>query len=67
MRKDAPVCFPDEPNGFFDPKMSVRVYRVRHLAQRFNMQRNTASHYLNQLVAQGVLLQKSIPVLLYFA
>ncbi|VEA13892.1 transcriptional regulator [Salmonella enterica subsp. enterica] len=50
-----PACFPDEPNGFFDPENVSEVFTARYLAQRFNMQRNTASHYLNQLVAQGVL------------
>ncbi|QUI98837.1 hypothetical protein KCP74_01700 [Salmonella enterica subsp. enterica] len=39
----------------FDPENVSEVFTARYLAQRFNMQRNTASHYLNQLVAQGVL------------
>ncbi len=39
----------------FSGKCQCEVFIARHLAQRFNMQRNTASHYLNQLVAQGVL------------
>lgn len=55
MRKDALLAFLMNQTDFFDPENVSEVFTARYLAQRFNMQRNTASHYLNQLVAQGVL------------
>lgn len=42
---------------FFDPDNLSEVFTASWLARRFAMQRNTASHYLNQLVAQDVLVK----------
>lgn len=57
MRKDALLAFLTNQTDFFDPEHISEVFTARYLAQRFNMQRNTASHYLNQLVAQGTLVK----------
>lgn len=57
MRKDALLAFLTNQTDFFDPENVSEVFTARYLAQRFAMQRNTASHYLNQLVAQGVLIK----------
>lgn len=59
MRKDALLAFLMNQTDFFDPENVSEVFTARYLAQRFNMQRNTASHYLNQLVAQGACSAKS--------
>ncbi|HFZ8994909.1 TPA: sigma 54-interacting transcriptional regulator [Citrobacter freundii] len=57
MRKNALLAFLTNQTDFFDPENISEVFTARYLAQRFAMQRNTASHYLNQLVAEGVLIK----------
>ncbi|MFW0765367.1 sigma 54-interacting transcriptional regulator [Trabulsiella odontotermitis] len=51
------LTFLANQTDFFDPKNLSDVFTARYLAQRFSLKRNTASHYLNQLVAQGVLVK----------
>ncbi|MDU4093238.1 MAG: sigma 54-interacting transcriptional regulator [Pantoea sp.] len=57
MRKDKLLNFLINQTDFFDPQQVSEVFTAAWLAQRFAMQRNTASHYLNQLVAQGELIK----------
>jgi sigma-54 dependent transcriptional regulator of gfr operon len=57
MRKDKLLNFLINQTDFFDPHNLSEVFTAAWLAQRFAMQRNTASHYLNQLVAQGELIK----------
>uniref|UniRef100_UPI00296E774F sigma-54-dependent transcriptional regulator n=1 Tax=Enterobacter sp. TaxID=42895 RepID=UPI00296E774F len=57
MRKDDLLTFLINQTDFFDPHDVSEIFTARHLAQRFGLQRNTASHYLNQLVTQGVLIK----------
>ncbi len=57
MRKDDLLTFLINQTDFFDPHDVSEIFTARHLAQRFGLQRNTASHYLNQLVAEGVLIK----------
>ena len=57
MRKDKLLNFLINQTDFFDPQNISEVFTAGWLAQRFGMQRNTASHYLNQLVAQGELIK----------
>lgn len=57
MRKDKLLNFISNQTDFFDPQNVSEVFTAAWLAQRFAMQRNTASHYLNQLVAQGDLIK----------
>ncbi|MEQ4530236.1 MAG: sigma 54-interacting transcriptional regulator [Mixta sp.] len=57
MRKDKLLNFLINQTDFFDPQNLSEVFTAAWLAQRFAMQRNTASHYLNQLVAQGELMK----------
>lgn len=57
MRKDDLLTFLINQTDFFDPHDVSEIFTASHLAQRFGLQRNTASHYLNQLVAQGVLIK----------
>lgn len=57
MRKDKLLNFLINQTDFFDPQNLSEVFTAAWLAQRFAMQRNTASHYLNQLVAQGELIK----------
>ncbi len=57
MRKDKLLNFLSNQTDFFDPQNVSEVFTAAWLAQRFAMQRNTASHYLNQLVAQGELIK----------
>mgnify|MGYP003772636623 CR=1 FL=1 len=57
MRKDNLLNFLINQTDFFDPHNLSEVFTAAWLAQRFAMQRNTASHYLNQLVAQGELIK----------
>ena len=57
MRKDNLLNFLSNQTDFFDPQHISEVFTAAWLAQRFGMQRNTASHYLNQLVAQGDLIK----------
>lgn len=42
---------------FFHPDEISEVFTTRYLARRFSMQRNTVSHYLNQLVSRGTLIK----------
>ncbi|KNC92140.1 sigma 54-interacting transcriptional regulator [Trabulsiella odontotermitis] len=51
------LTFLANQTDFFDPQNLSDVFTARYLAQRFALKRNTASHYLNQLVAQGVLVK----------
>lgn len=53
MRKTELLAFLQNQTDFFDPDNLSEVFTASYLAGRFAMQRNTASHYLNQLVAQG--------------
>ena len=57
MRKDKLLNFLLNQTDFFDPHHLSEVFTASWLAQRFAMQRNTASHYLNQLVAGGQLIK----------
>ncbi|WP_352411083.1 sigma 54-interacting transcriptional regulator [Mixta sp. BE291] len=57
MRKDKLLNFLINQTDFFNPQQVSEVFTAAWLAQRFAMQRNTASHYLNQLVAQGELIK----------
>ncbi|WP_194417523.1 sigma 54-interacting transcriptional regulator [Klebsiella quasipneumoniae] len=57
MRKTELLAFLQNQTDFFDPDNLSEVFTASWLAQRFAMQRNTASHYLNQLVAQDVLVK----------
>jgi sigma-54 dependent transcriptional regulator of gfr operon len=57
MRKDDLLTFLINQTDFFDPHEISETFTTSHLAQRFGLQRNTASHYLNQLVAEGVLIK----------
>ncbi|ENZ8364154.1 sigma-54-dependent transcriptional regulator, partial [Klebsiella pneumoniae] len=57
MRKTELLVFLQNQTDFFDPDNLSEVFTASYLAQRFAMQRNTASHYLNQLVTQGVLVK----------
>ncbi|ELB7200771.1 sigma 54-interacting transcriptional regulator [Enterobacter hormaechei] len=57
MRKDKLLNFLLNQTDFFDPQHLSEVFTASWLAQRFAMQRNTASHYLNQLVAEGQLIK----------
>lgn len=57
MRKDDLLTFLINQTDFFDPHDVSDIFTASHLARRFDLQRNTASHYLNQLVAQGVLIK----------
>ncbi len=52
---------------FSDPDNLSEVFTASWLARRFAMQRNTASHYLNQLVAQDVLGENQHPAGLFSA
>ncbi|QHM73861.1 sigma 54-interacting transcriptional regulator [Mixta intestinalis] len=56
-RKDNLLNFLLNQTDFFDPHHISEVFTASWLAQRFAMQRNTASHYLNQLVAEGALVK----------
>lgn len=56
MRKTELLAF-CKSDRFFDPDNLSEVFTASWLARRFAMQRNTASHYLNQLVAQDVLVK----------
>ena len=56
MRKTELLFFA-KSDRFFDPDNLSEVFTASWLARRFAMQRNTASHYLNQLVAQDVLVK----------
>lgn len=57
MRKDDLLTFLINQTDFFDPHDVSENFTAGHLAQRFGLQRNTASHYLNQLVTQGALIK----------
>lgn len=57
MRKTELLAFLQNQTDFFDPDNLSEVFTASWLARRFAMQRNTASHYLNQLVAQDVLVK----------
>jgi transcriptional regulator with AAA-type ATPase domain len=57
MRKTELLAFLQNQTDFFDPDNLSEVFTASYLARRFAMQRNTASHYLNQLVAQDVLVK----------
>ncbi|SQC48465.1 transcriptional regulator levR [Klebsiella pneumoniae] len=58
MRKTATVGFFCKIRPIFStPDNLSEVFTASWLARRFAMQRNTASHYLNQLVAQDVLVK----------
>lgn len=57
MRKDDLLTFLINQTDFFDPHDISKIFTASHLAQRFGLQRNTASHYLNQLVAAGVVIK----------
>lgn len=57
MRKTELLAFLQNQTDFFDPDNLSEVFTASYLAGRFAMQRNTASHYLNQLVAQDVLVK----------
>ncbi len=56
MRKTELLAF-CKSDRFFDPDNLSEVFTASWLARCFAMQRNTASHYLNQLVAQDVLVK----------
>ena len=51
------LTFLANQTDFFDPENLSEVFTASYLAQRFALKRNTASHYLNQLVAQGLLVK----------
>lgn len=51
------LTFLANQTDFFDPENLSEVFTARYLAERFDLKRNTASHYLNQLVAQGELVK----------
>lgn len=55
--RDELLTFLANQTDFFDPEKLSEVFTASYLAQRFSLKRNTASHYLNQLVAQGVLVK----------
>jgi len=57
MRKDDLLTFLINQTDFFDPHDVSAIFTASHLAERFGLQRNTVSHYLNQQVAQGVLIK----------
>ncbi len=57
MRKDDLLTFITRQTDFFNPHDVSEVFTASYLAKRFAMQRNTASHYLNQWVAQGILIK----------
>ncbi|MFB2832017.1 sigma 54-interacting transcriptional regulator [Aeromonas jandaei] len=57
MHKTELLTFLAKQTDFFDQDNPSEVFTAKYLSQRFSMQRNTASHYLNQLVAQGVLVK----------
>lgn len=57
MRKTELLAFLQNQTDFFDPDNLSEVFTAGYLARHFAMQRNTASHYLNQLVAQDVLVK----------
>ncbi|NUU68393.1 sigma 54-interacting transcriptional regulator [Enterobacteriaceae bacterium BIT-l23] len=57
MPKDDLLTFLTNQTDFFNPRDVSEVFTASYLAQRFGMQRNTASHYLNQWVAQGLLIK----------
>ncbi|STS88153.1 transcriptional regulator levR [Klebsiella variicola] len=57
MRKTELLAFLQNQTDFFDPDNLSEVFTAGYLARLFAMQRNTASHYLNQLVAQDVLVK----------
>ena len=61
MRKTELLAFLQNQTDFFDPDNLSEVFTASWLARRFAMQRNTASHYLNQLVAQDVLVKIRCP------
>lgn len=56
MRKTELLAFAKSDRFFRSDNLS-EVFTASWLARRFAMQRNTASHYLNQLVAQDVLVK----------
>jgi len=51
------LSFLANQTDFFDPQNLSEVFTASYLAERFDLKRNTASHYLNQLVAQGELVK----------
>ncbi len=57
MRKEELLAFLSNQTDFFNPQAVSEVFTASYLAGRFAMQRNTASHYLNQLVAEGELIK----------
>lgn len=57
MRQNDLLTFLINQTDFFDPNDISEVFTTSYLAHRFSIQRNTASHYLNQLVSQGILLK----------
>lgn len=57
MRKEELLTFLGNQTDFFNPLAISEVFTARYLAERFAMQRNTASHYLNQLVTEGELIK----------
>lgn len=57
MRKEELLTFPGNQTDFFNPQAISEVFTARYLAERFAMQRHTASHYLNQRVTEGALVK----------
>ena len=57
MRKDDLLTFLMNQTDFFNPADRSEVFTAAYLAARFGLQRNTASHYLNQCVAQGLVIK----------
>lgn len=57
MRKTRLLTFLINQTDFFNPDEISEVFTTRYLAHRFSMPRNTASHYLNQLVSQDILIK----------
>lgn len=57
MWKNKLLEFLINQTDFFNPDAVSDVFSTHYLADHFSMQRNTVSHYLNQLVTQGILIK----------
>ena len=57
MLKTQIVDYLRNQTAFFEPSLVSEIFTASNIATTFSIKRNTASHYLNQLNEEGILVK----------
>lgn len=66
MLKEKLLNYLKNQTSFFNPENVSDIFSASDIAEKFSIKRNTASHYLNQLVDEGILVKVNTRPVYFF-